>query len=63
MKKTIAVILLASVFTLYGCAATASDNGSSVSDTSAPAENTAESTVVTTEATPEKALEDAKTVG
>ena len=63
MKKTIAVILLASVFTLYGCAATASDNGSSVSDTSAPAENTAENTVVTTEATPEKALEDAKTVG
>ena len=54
MKKailiiTIAALLLASVFTLYGCAAAASDNVSYASNTSASAENTAESTEATTE--------------
>lgn len=78
MKKLITILLLVSLFSLYGCANTEPGAVSSDADTSAPVESTAESTaestfestadvtdVVTadTEETAEKTIEDAKTVG
>jgi len=70
MKKIITILLLVSLFSLYGCANTSSDDVSSDAGTSTSVESTVESTAevtdvttADTEETAEKTVEDAKTVG